>query len=123
MRHGANVTLSSDVIYNARRVSPFIGIEMSMTRQAINKADGPVLPPADARISLEQAVAGYTVNGAEQLGLEEGIGAIKTGFLADFVVLAQDPFETDVKSIHSISPDATIVAGELRSGSLAPAEQ
>ena len=78
----------------------------------------PTMPPLDARISLEQALAGYTINGAAQLGSEERIGAIRAGLLADFVVLPQDPFETDVERIHSIEPTATIVAGELRSGNL-----
>ena len=114
----ANVTLSSDVIHDARRVSPFIGIETSMTRRGMGEAAAPALPPADAAISLEQALAGYTVNGAAQLGREEELGAIKAGFLADFIVLPRDPFETDVRRIHKIVPAATIVAGELRSGAL-----
>ena len=115
----ANVTLSSDVIHNPRRVSPFIGIETSMTRRERGDAAAPApMPPADAAISLEQALAGYTVNGAAQLGLEEELGAIRAGFLADFIVLPRDPFETDVRSIHGIVPAATIVAGELRSGAL-----
>ena len=118
----ANFTLSSDVVYNPRRVSPFIGIEMSITRQAINNAEAATLPPLDARISLEQALAGYTINGAAQLGLEGKIGAIRTGLLADFIVLPQNPFETDVERIHRIMPSATIVAGELRSGSLCDRE-
>ena len=117
----ANVTLSSDVIHNARRVSPFIGIETSMTWGAMGDAAADPMPPADAAISLEQALAGYTVNGAAQLGLEEELGAIRAGFLADFIVLPRDPFETDVRSIHGIVPAATIVAGELRSGALARA--
>ena len=120
---GANVTLSSDVVYNPLRVSPFIGIEMSMTRRAMGNGAAAALPPADANISLEQALTGYTVNGAAQLGLEHEIGAIKPGFLADFIVLPQNPFETDVQSIHRITPAATVVAGELRSGSLAWVEQ
>ena len=118
MQHKVNVSLSSDVVYNPRRVSPFIGIETSITRRAINSADAAILPPLDARISLEQALAGYTINGAAQLGLEGKIGAIKTGMLADFIVLPHNPFETDVERIHRIRPSATIVAGELRSGSL-----
>ena len=68
MREGANVSLSSDVVYNALRVSPFIGIEMSMTRRAMGNADAATMPPPDARISLEQALAGYTINGAESSG-------------------------------------------------------
>ena len=116
---GANVTLSSDVIHNASRVSPFIGVEMSMTRRALNEPDALALAPADAGNSLAQALAGYTVNGAAQLGLEDELGVIKAGFLADFIVLPRDPFETDVGSLHRIAPDATVVAGELRSGALA----
>ena len=118
-RHQANFTLSSDVVYNPRRVSPFLGIEMSITRRAINRADAATLPPPDARLSLEQALAGYTINGAAQLGLEGKIGAIRTGLLADFIVLPHNPFETAVERIHRIRPRATIVAGALRSGSLA----
>ena len=100
-----------------RRVNPFIGIEMSITRKAIDRAAA-ALPPLDAGISLEQALAAYTVNGAAQLGLEEEIGAIKAGLLADFIILAENPFETDVERIHAIEASSTIVAGELRSGSL-----
>ena len=116
MRQGVNVTLSSDVVYNALRVSPFIGVEMSMTRRALGRADAPTMPPRDARISLEQALAGYTVNGAAQLGRQGQIGVIRAGLLADFIVLAENPFETDVERIHAIEASATIVAGELRSG-------
>ena len=36
--------------------------------------------------------------------------------LADFIVLPQNPFETDVEKIHAIEPSAAVVAGELRSG-------
>ena len=117
VRRQASVTLSSDVVHNPRRVNPFIGIEMSITRKAIDRAAA-ALPPLDAGISLEQARAAYTVNGAAQLGLEEEIGAIKADLLADFIVLAKNPFETDVERIHAIEASATIVAGELRSGSL-----
>ena len=117
-REQVNFTLSSDVIRNPHRVSPFIGIEMSITRQAINNANAATMPPLDANISLEQALAGYTTNGAAQLGLEEKLGTIKVGLLADFIVLPQNLFETDVERIHTITPSATIVAGELRSGSL-----
>ena len=118
VRRQASVTLSSDVVHNPRRVNPFIGIEMSITRKAIDRAAAAALPPLDAGISLEQALAAYTVNGAAQLGLEEEIGAIKASLLADFIVLAENPFETDVERIHAIEASATIVAGELRSGSL-----
>ena len=52
---------------------------------------------------------------------EFALGAIRAGFLADFIILPRDPFETDVRSIHGMVPAAAIVAGELRSGALARA--
>ena len=119
MRRGGNVTLSSDVVYNALRVSPFIGIEASMTRREPGDADAVTMPPLDARISLEQALAGYTVNGAAQLGWQGQAGTIRAGSLADFIVLPGNPFEVEVERIHAIEPSATFVGGELRSGVLA----
>ena len=116
VRQQANFTLSSDVIGNPLRVSPFLGMELSVTRRATDKPDAVTLPPLDARISLEQALDGYTINGAAQLGLEGEVGVIKAGLLADFIVLPQNPFETDMEKIHAIEPSATVVAGELRSG-------
>ena len=55
VRQQANVTLSSDVVHNPRRVNPFLGMEMSVTRRATDKPDAITLPPLDAGISLEQA--------------------------------------------------------------------
>ena len=118
MQQEVNVTLSSDVVYNALRVSPFIGIEMSMTRRALGNADAPTMPPRDARISLQQALACYTINSASQLGRQGQLGAIRTGMLADFIVLPQNVFEMDVERIHTIEPSATVVGGELRNGEL-----
>ena len=58
------------------------------------------------------------MNGAAQLGRQEQIGVIRAGLLADFIVLPQNPFDMDVESIHTIAPDAAVVGGELRSGTL-----
>ena len=74
------------------------------------------LAAAIATIRRHPPLAGYTINGAAQLGLEGEVGVIKTGLLAEFIVLPQNPFETDVEKIHAIEPSATVVAGELRSG-------
>ena len=45
-------------------------------------------------------------------------GMVDAHTLADFIVLPQDPFEMDVERIHTIAPSATVVGGELHSGSL-----
>ena len=75
----------SDVVYNALRVSPFIGIEMSMTRRAMGNADAATMPPLDARISLEQALAGYTGQRRCTTRIGRRNRRHKGGLLADFI--------------------------------------
>ena len=52
----------------------------------------PVLPPEDERITLDQALKASTLDAAYVLGLEDRVGSLKAGKLADIVVLAQDFF-------------------------------
>jgi predicted amidohydrolase YtcJ len=116
VRSGANVTLSSDTlaIDELYRADPFIGMQMSVTRQEFDAgSDSPVLDPPDSRISLEEAIAAYTRNGARQLGLEGQIGSIETGKRADFLVLDGDPFQTKAHEIYKLKPALVAVDGEL----------
>lgn len=118
-QENANVTLSSDVVSGgeAYRADPFIGLEMSVTRQEFGSSDtAPILSPAFARLSREDAIAGYTINGAKQLGQSAAIGSLAIGKLADFVVLDRDPFTVADKSIHRINPVATVLGGQLVNG-------
>ena len=113
---GANVTLSSDAVTidELYRADPFIGMQMSVTRQEYDAGpDSPILDPAEARLSLEEAIAAYTINGARQLGLQGQIGSIEAGKRADFLVLDGDPFETDRYEIYKLSPTLVAVDGEI----------
>jgi hypothetical protein len=79
--------------------SPLFGIQ-----QVVNA------PYESQRLSVMDALAIYTKNGA-YASFEENIkGTIDTGNLADFVVLSRDPREED---ISTISVDMTIVGGEV----------
>ena len=49
-----------------------------------------VLPPADERMSVEEMLLGYTINGAIQLGIEDKKGSIEAGKDADFLVFESD---------------------------------
>jgi len=65
----------------------------------------------DERISVEQALKAYTIDAA-YLSFEENIkGSIEPGKLADFVVLAEDPFQVDVDHLPEIQISQTIVGG------------
>jgi predicted amidohydrolase YtcJ len=50
--------------------------------------------------------------------MEDRIGSIETGKLADLVVLDEDLFEMDPFDIHEIKPSAVVMEGELIHGDI-----
>jgi predicted amidohydrolase YtcJ len=96
---GALVTWSSDdVAYNDFSTwSPYYGMEVGMTRHVSEKTKAPddqktirVLPPLSERMSIEEMLLGFTINGAKQLGIEASKGSIEAGKDADFLVFDND---------------------------------
>ena len=121
VRAGANVTLSSDVISGeeAHRANPFIGLEMSITRQEYGKNEtASILSPASAAITLETAIRAYTANGARQLDKENKLGTLAAGKMADFIVLDKNLFNIETTMIHQTKPLATFIGGQLIHGAL-----
>lgn len=114
---GGNVTFSSDD-WRLNILTPFLGIETGHNRQAPSKPEKPFQPPASARLDLELMVKGYTLNGAYPFRMENQIGSIVVGKLADLVVLDENLFEMDPYQIHKIKPKAVIMEGELIQGKL-----
>lgn len=113
---GGRVTLGSDFPASwmgLNGMSPVYNIEMGMTRQPPGDADYAVQPPVNERISLEQAIRGYTLDGAYQLGLENSIGSIEAGKQADLVILSQDLFQIDPYAIHKTRVLMTMMDGRV----------
>ena len=92
--------------------NPFWGIHAAVTRQ---RRDG---TPTDEswygaqKVSVFDAIGGFTTGAAYASLLEDRLGKIKTGYLADFIVLDVDPFNCDPDSLWRIEPLATVVEGE-----------
>ena len=113
---GARVTLGSDFPASwmgLNGLSPLYNIEMGVTRQPPGDADFLPQPPADERITLEQALRGYTIDAAYQLGLEDLVGSIEAGKQADLVVLGNDLFGLDSYAIHRTEVRMTMVNGRI----------
>ena len=70
---------------------------------------------ADQAISVEQAVRGFTLGGAEALGADysEQFGSIEAGKSADMAVLNEDLFEIAATDIHKTEVQKTIFKGEV----------
>ena len=96
---GAMVAWSSDNIAFGDFTSwnPYLGMEVGMTRlksektriQEYNRTTA-VFPPVDERMSIEEMLLGFTINGAKQLGIEASKGSIEAGKDADFLVFDND---------------------------------
>ncbi len=103
--HGIISTGATD--YPPGPFEPLLGIQSCVTRV---DSDGR-LWGASQKISVEEALKIYTINGAYASFEEDIKGSIETGKLADLVVLGADPTQVDPMTIKDISVERTIVGG------------
>jgi hypothetical protein len=70
---------------------------------------------ADQAITLEQAVRGFTMGGAECLGFgwPDKIGSIEKGKLADFIVLDRNIFENPITELYQTRVERTVLGGDV----------
>lgn len=92
-------------------VNPWIAIETLVTRQPPGGGGEPL--GAAERITLQQAIDLFTVNGARQMGNASRTGRIETGMLADLLVLDRNPFKIPVTDIHNTLVRMTLINGEI----------
>lgn len=67
---------------------------------------------ANQKISLDEAIRVNTLHGAYNAHEENSKGSITSGKLADYVVLAQDPYSIPVDKIKDIKIVRTVVGGK-----------
>ena len=89
--------------------NPLVGIYAAVTR----RAESGELVGAEERLSVEQALTAYTLNGAFASGEERSKGSISAGKLADLVVLSADPTAVPAEATKDIRVEMTILDGRL----------
>ena len=92
--------------------NPFWGLHAAVTRRRQDGSPGPDGWYPVQRLSLNEALYGYTAGAAYAAGMENRLGMLAPGYLADLVVLDRDPFSCEVDRIRHIQPLATMVGGE-----------
>ncbi|HKT69653.1 MAG TPA: amidohydrolase [Terriglobales bacterium] len=110
LKTGAHLPLSSD--FPGETLNPFYGIYAAITRQ-----DPQGNPPGgwypEQRLTLAEALRGYTLEGAFAEFEEKDKGSIEAGKLADFTVIDLDPAKVAPKDILNTRVLKTIVGGKV----------
>jgi hypothetical protein len=89
--------------------APLLGIHSAVNQKTRTGQD---YAPQE-KITPEEALRCYTLNGAYATFEDKIKGSIEEGKLADLVVLAEDPTAVNPEKIKDISVEATMVGGEL----------
>ena len=109
---GARVAFGSDFPVDEYGNEPLKSIEMAVTRKMYGQPDAPMLKPYDEVLTVDDAIAAYTIHNAIQLHMEDRLGTIEPGKYADLVVLEQNLFEIPPEEIHKVKVAETIIAGK-----------
>ncbi|WP_408900981.1 amidohydrolase [Photobacterium piscicola] len=73
---------------------------------------GNVVRP-DLALSRDAALRGITIEAAYSWGQEQNLGSIKTGKIANFTILEQDPYKVELKKLKDIPIYGTVFEGKL----------
>jgi predicted amidohydrolase YtcJ len=96
--------------------NPFVGIHAAVTRRRPDGSPGPEGWYPEARVSLDEALRGYTSGPAYAAGMERDLGKLATGYLADLVVLDRDLTAIPPHELKDVRVGATMVGGVWRHG-------
>jgi predicted amidohydrolase YtcJ len=94
-------------------LNPFLGIHAAVTRRRVDGFPGPNGWYPEQRLTVMEAVRAYTLGAARAAGLEDRLGLLAPGKLADLVVLDRDIFTCDPMAIAETRVTATMIAGRF----------
>lgn len=106
---GAPFAFGSD--WSVSSMNPLEGIEVAVTRRQPAEGPGAAWLPEE-RITLPDAIAGYTIRGAYLDFSEKDTGSIEAGKAADLVVLDRNLFEIPPSQIHETKVLLTLLEGK-----------
>lgn len=91
--------------------NPFLGLHAAVTRRRADGSPGAEGWLPEQRLSLDEALAGFTSGPAFVAGWEGKLGCLAPGYLADLIVLEEDPFKLDPNDLQHLQPAATMLGG------------
>ena len=110
IRHNTTLAFGSDAPVESP--NPFWGLHAAVTRRRVNGEPGTAGWYPEQRITLEQALQGYTTGPSFAAGLEKHLGKLLPGYFADMIILEENPFLFPPQNLYQVNPIATIIGGE-----------
>ncbi len=110
LNSGAALCFGSDAPVESP--NPFLGLHAAVTRRRVDGSPSPEGWYPAQRLTLEEALRGFTIGPAFAAGLEGQLGRLAPGMFADLIVLDQDPIHLPPEQLHSLQPSATMIGGE-----------
>ena len=107
---GAHVAFGSDAPVESP--NPFRGIYAAVTRRRPDGSPGPAGWHPEQKLSMQQAIEGFTTGAAYAAYAETRQGILAEGALADLIALEKDPFICNPEEVKDLQSSATMVAGE-----------
>lgn len=108
---GAHAVFGSDA--PVELPNPLHGIHAAVTRQDSSGEPHGGWQPGE-RITVAEAIAGYTLGAAYASGEEAHKGRMRPGMLADFTALGGDPYTVSPSELRDLPVVATAVGGVIR---------
>ena len=110
LQQGARLAFGSDAPVESP--NPFWGLHAAVTRQRQDGVPGEQGWYPEQRLTLGEAVRAYTSGAAYAADMEDRLGMLAPGYLADLLVLERDPFTVPVTELPDLKPVRTMLGGE-----------
>jgi hypothetical protein len=109
---GARLAFGSDA--PVEPFDPFIGLYAAVTRRRVSGEPGPEGWQPEQRLTIFEAIHGYTLGAAFSGGCDHEVGSLETGKLADLIVLDRDITKVSPEDMLGTKVQRVMVGGEWK---------
>jgi predicted amidohydrolase YtcJ len=110
LQHGAHLAFGSDAPVESP--NPFLGLHAAVTRRRTDGSPGLSGWYPEQKLTFAEALEAYTLGPAYAASAERRLGRLSPGYLADLIVMDEDPFTCDPDRLSGMQPVGTMVGGE-----------
>lgn len=108
--HGAILAFGSDAPVDSP--NPFLGLHAAVTRRMEDGYPNPTGWYPEQKLNIADALHAYIYGPAFAAGMESHLGRLKSGYMADLIIIDTDPFKCDPDELPGLKPSASMIDGK-----------